>query len=217
MKRNDLVRRLPRLGEDELTVLGSLSDEDDLLGAVATGDFAGADYELLTLRECRIAGAAFTGSRLVRATLVDCLVTDSDWSGALLEDCRLERVEFKHCRLSGVQAQGCRFVDVAMLDCKIDEGNFRMTVWERGELRDSNLADSDFYGARLPASRIHGCDFSNVEFSRCDLAGSHLQRSRLEGIRGGDSFRGVTIGSDQVLPTALALFAAVGILVEDDE
>ena len=85
-----------------------------------------------------------TGSRLLRATFIDCMVADSDLSGAVLEECRFERVEFQHCRLSGVQAQGIRFSDVAMLDCKIDGGNFRMTVWERGELRDSNLVECDF-------------------------------------------------------------------------
>lgn len=217
VKRNDLVRRLPRLREEDLTVLGSLRDEDDLLGAVVTGDFAAGEYALVTLRECRLVGAALTGSRLLRATLIDCVVVDSDLSGATLEDCQFDRVEFQHCRLSGVQAQGSRFVDVAMLECKIDGGNFRMTVWERGELRDSNLADSDFYGARLPASRVHGCDLSNVEFSKCDLSGSRLQGSHLEGIRGGDSLGGVTIGSDQIIPAALALFAAVRISVDNDD
>ncbi|MBO0731144.1 MAG: pentapeptide repeat-containing protein, partial [Acidimicrobiaceae bacterium] len=176
----------------------------------------GAVYSALTLRECRIAGAAFTGSCLVRATIVDCVITEAELSGAVLEDCRFERVEFQRCRMSGVQAQGSRFRDVALLDCKVDDGNFRMTDWEWGEMRDSNLVDSDFYGSRLPASRIHGCDLSNVEFSKCDLAGSHLQRSRLDGIRGGDSLRGVTIGSDQVIPAALALFGAVGISIDDE-
>jgi uncharacterized protein YjbI with pentapeptide repeats len=217
MKRNGQLRRLPRLREEDLTVAASLGEENDLLGAVVTGDFPAAEYALVTLRECRLVGVKLIGSRLPRATIIDCVVVDSDLSGAALEDCEFERVEFQHCRLSGVQAQGSRFVDVAMLDCKIDGGNFRMTVWERGELRDSNFADSDFYAARLPASRVHGCDLSNVEFSKCDLSGSRLHGSHLEGIRGGDSLRGVTIGSDQIIPAALALFAAVGISVDNDD
>lgn len=217
MNRRDPIRRVPRLGDGELEARRSLEDEDDLVGVVLAGDFTATEYSALTLRESRITGAAFTGSHLLRATFVDCVVADSDLSGAVLEGCRFERVEFQHCRLSGVQAQGSHFVDVAILDCKIDGGNFRMTVWERGELRDSNFVDSDFYGARLPASRIHGCDLSNVEFSKCDLAGSQLQRSRLEGVRGGDSLRRVTINSDQIIPAALALFAAIGISVDDDE
>ncbi len=190
MNRKDPARRLPRLGDEQLPEVRVLEDEDDLVGVVVSGDFMALEYSDLTLRESRVAGAApLTGSHLLRATVVDCVITDCDLSGAVLGDCRFERVEFQHCRLSGVQAQGSRFSDVAMLDCKIDGGNFRMTVWERGELQDSNLVDSDFYGARLPGSRIQGCDLSNADFSKCDLAGSHLQRSRLEGIRGADFLR----------------------------
>jgi uncharacterized protein YjbI with pentapeptide repeats len=215
-KRNDPVRRPPRLDEDTLTVLGSFGDEDDLLGVEVSGDFAGAEYALLTLRESRIAGVVLTGSRLLRATFVDCVVADSDLSGAVFDDCRFDRVEFRHSRLSGMQAHGSRFVDVALLDCKADGANFRMTGWERAELRDTCLAESDFYGAKLRASRIHGCDLTQVELSKCDLTGSQLQRSQLDGIRGADSLRGVTIGTDQVVPAALALFTAFGITVDDD-
>jgi uncharacterized protein YjbI with pentapeptide repeats len=217
MNRKDLARRLPHLGDEQLAEVRFLDDEDDLLGVVVVGDFMALECSDLALRESRLAGAAFTGSHLLRATFVDCVITDCDLSGAVLADCRFVRVEFQHCRLSGVQAQGSRFSDVAMIDCKIDGGNFRMTSWERGELQDSNLVDSDFYGARLPGSRIQGCDLSNVEFSKCDLAGSRLQRSRLEGIRGADFLRGVTISSDQIIPAALALFAAIDISVDYDE
>lgn len=144
MNRKDPLRRLPRLGDEELTEVSSLDDEDDLTGVVVTGDFTEADFSDLTVREPRVSAATLTGSRLLRATFIDCMVADSDLSEAVLEECRFERVEFQHCRLSGVQAQGSRFSDVAMLDCKIDGGNFRMTVWERGELRDSNLVECDF-------------------------------------------------------------------------
>ena len=215
MSQTDRARRLPRLMDRDLPAHDSLEDEDDLSGVQLSGNFAMAEYEAVALSECRVVGAAFTGSSLLRASLVDCVITDSDLSGAILEDCHFDRVEFRHCRLSGVQAQGSRLRDVAVLDCKADGGNFRMTVWERSELLDSNLAESDFYGARLPSSRIEGCDLSGVEFSKCDLNGARLHRSTLDGIRGGEALRGITIGSDQVIPTALALFAAFGITVDD--
>jgi uncharacterized protein YjbI with pentapeptide repeats len=217
MIRKDPGRRPPRVNEEALTRVHSLTNDDDLLGVVVSGDFTAEEYPLLTMRQCRVDGATLTGTHLVRGTFVDCIFVDSELSGAILTDCRFERVEFRRCRLSGVQAQGSHFKDVGMLDCKADGTNFRMTVWERGELRDSNLVDSDFYAARLPGSRIHGCNLTRVEFSKCDLSGSHLQRSRLEDLRGGDSLRGVTIGSDQIIPAALAVFGAIGISVDDDE
>jgi hypothetical protein len=56
-----------------------------------------------------------------------------------------------------------------------------------------------------------------VELSKSTLAGTRLQRSNLEGIRGAEALRGVTIGSDQIIPTALAVFVALDIGVSDDE
>ena len=216
MSQKDGERRRPRLDEEALTAWTELVDEDDLVDTALSGDFVGAEISLVAVRQSRVEGAAFTGARLIRAAFVDCVIVDSEWSGATLEDCRFERVEFRRCRMSGVQAHGSRFADVALLDCKADQGNFRMTSWERGELRDSHLVDSDFYGARMPGSRLHGCDLTNVDLSKCDLSGSRLQGSCLDGIRGGEGLRGVTVGSDQLIPTALAVFGALGISVDDE-
>jgi len=38
----------------------------------------------------------------------------------------------------------------------------------------------------------------------------------LAGVRGGDSFRGVVIGTDQILPLAIPVFAALGIVADHD-
>jgi Pentapeptide repeats (9 copies)/Pentapeptide repeats (8 copies) len=212
----DRERRAPRVDEGSLTAWSELADEDDLVDTALTGDFAGADLSLVAVRQSRLEGVAFTGARLVRASFVDCVIVDSEWSGATLEDCRFERVELRRCRMSGVQAHGSRFSDVALIDCKADEANFRMTEWEHGELRDSHLVDADFYGARMPRSRVHGCDLTNVDLSKCDLSGSRLHGSRLDRIRGGEGLRGVTVGSDQLIPTALAVFGSLGISVDDE-
>ena len=216
-KRIEEGRRPPRVGTESSETVKSLRDEDELEGVTLSGEFVGAELSLVALRQSRVVGASFTGCSLRRARFVDCVVEDSEFSGVVLEDCQFERVEFRRCRMSAFQAPGSRFTDVGVLDCKLDRANFRMAVWERGEITDVNLADSDFYGAKMAGSHIHGCDLSNVDFSKCDLWRSHLQRSRLDGIRGGDALRGVTIASDQVVPAALAIFAALGIAVDDSE
>ena len=79
------------------------------------------------------------------------------------------------------------------------------------------LVDADFYGASLPGSRFYGCDLNGVELSKSDLAGSRLHHSRFERLRGAEALRSVTIGSDQIIPTALAVFAAFDIHVSDDD
>jgi len=35
-------------------------------------------------------------------------------------------------------------------------------------------------------------------------------------VRGGEAFRGVIIGTDQLIPLALSLFSAIGIRLDDD-
>jgi uncharacterized protein YjbI with pentapeptide repeats len=112
-----LGRRVPRIDDERLTDWRALEDEADVADAVLRGDFSASEYSLVALRQCRVDGAAFTGTRLARGSFVDCVVVDSDLSGAVLEECRLERVEFRRCRLSGVQAQGSRFTDVGFFDC----------------------------------------------------------------------------------------------------
>ena len=91
-----------------------------------------------------------------------------------------------------------------------------MTVWERAELRDCNLAGSDFSSAKLPGSQILGCDLSRTDLSKSDLTGTRMQRSDLTDLRGGDALRGVTISSEQVIPAALAVFASLKIRIDDD-
>jgi uncharacterized protein YjbI with pentapeptide repeats len=152
----------------------------------------------------------------VRASFVDCVIVDSDLSGVRLDDCRLERVELRRCRVSGLQATKTQFTDVAFIDCKADAASFRMTVWARAELRDCNLVESDFTGAQLPGTRLEGCDLAKADLTKSDLTGARLHRSNLQDVRGGESLRGVTIGSDQLIPAALAVFASMKIRIADD-
>jgi uncharacterized protein YjbI with pentapeptide repeats len=91
-----------------------------------------------------------------------------------------------------------------------------MSTWERAELAGCDLVDSDFYEAMMPDSRLVQCDLSRVQFSKCTLSGSVLVGSTLDGLRGAASLRNVTIGSQQIVPAALALFAALGITIDDD-
>jgi hypothetical protein len=78
------------------------------------------------------------------------------------------------------------------------------------------MSEADFYASKLTASSFHRCDLSRAEFSRAGCDHVSLHGSTLEGIRGADSLGGCAIGSDQIVALALPLFAAVGVVVEDD-
>lgn len=209
-------RSLPALEEGPQTEITRFSEQVDLAEAVITGDFSGRELIEPVFLQCRFEHALFIGSTLRYARFVDCHVVDTDLSGAVIEECSMSRVELRNCRASGLQAPLSRLNDVGIFSSKLDGANFRMSSWERAEMSEADLADSDFCGAKMPASRILNCDLSRAELSKADLAGSRLSGSKLDDIRGAASFRRVTIGTDQIMPLALALFAAQRIEVSDE-
>lgn len=216
MPRERTERFLPSLGEGPQVEVNRFAEQVDLAEAVVTGDFSGCDLLEPVFVQCRLEHALFIGSTLRYARFVDCKVVDSDFSGAVMEECSMSRVEFRNTRASGLQAPLSRLDDVGLLSSKLDGANFRMSTWERAEMTESDLADSDFYGAKLPASRILNCDLSRAELSKAELAGSRLSGSKLDSVRGGASFRRITVSADQIMPLALALFTAQRIDVSDE-
>lgn len=128
----------------------------------------------------------------------------------------MTRVEMRSCRASGLQAPSGRFADVGVIDSKMDGANFRMSTWDRAELFDSDLSESDFQVAKLPDSRILRCDLTRADLSKCELSGSWLLGSVMEGVQGAGGLHDIIIGSDQLIPIAIVLFAAMRITIDDD-
>jgi uncharacterized protein YjbI with pentapeptide repeats len=210
------ARGVPRIGEDLASESPPLRDETRITEVTFAGDYSGVEAALVDITGCRLDHRRFTGGRLSRWRLADCVAISCDFSGVTLEECSFRRVEFRDCRFSGVQAQHSSFKDVGFIDCKADEANFRMTTWERTEFEQCDLSGADFYGAQLPGTRFSGCRLNGVQLARADLAGSHFHGSSIEGVQGAESLRSVTIGSDLVIPVALALFATLEIRIDDE-
>jgi uncharacterized protein YjbI with pentapeptide repeats len=184
---------------------------EDLL---VRGDHPEHDAEGLDAARCRVE-ARFIGASWPQASFTDVVVEDADLSGAILEELRATRVVFRRCRLSGVVIHSATLRDVAFLDCRMDGANLRMTTWERTELVGCHLRDAELYGAKLGGGRLLGCDLGHVELARADLTGADLRGSTLDDVRGADRLRGATIGADQLVPAALAVFAALSITLDD--
>jgi uncharacterized protein YjbI with pentapeptide repeats len=208
-------RTPPRVGLEPHNLIDQLGEDVEVSGVQVSGDFS--RYELIepVFVDCRLERVQLTGAKLRFARFVDCVISESDLSGAILEECSLTRVELRACRGSGMQAASGRFIDVGIIGCRMNGASFRVSSWERAELVDSDLTESDFYAAKMPASRITGCDFTRADLSRAHMAGSRLMGSNLGDTRVDDSLRNVTISTDEIVPAALALFKALRITVED--
>ena len=194
-----------------------LTDEVSWDGVEVTGSFAAATVSHVDVMGCRLSGAVFTGAEIDRLRLTDTVVEDCEFSGVVLSRLAAVRVEFRRCRLSSFVVAGADAKDVRFTDCKLDGANFRMSIWERSVFEGCLLTDADFGSARLlPGTRLQHCDLTGADFSKGSLDGVSLHGSTLDGVRGGESFRGAVIGSDQVLPLAFSVFSALGIRIDDD-
>lgn len=200
-----------------MAVSVALTDEADLEDSRVTGEHPSVNAAFVELNGCRLEAVAMLGGHLRQSRLVDCLVIGCDLTGVVLEDCSIVRVEFHDCRMSAFQAPGCRFEDVGFLGCKLDDANFRMSTWKRSDFDGCDLAGADFYSATMPESRLSSCNLTGAELSKATLAGSRLSNSTLDRVSGVETLRGVIISTDMLLPTALAVFGAMDITVNDEQ
>lgn len=191
-------------------------DEAELRGVSVSGEAVGRELELLTCRGVRFERVRWSGARFLRGRFEDCVVSGSDLSGVLLEDCVLRRVAFSDCRLAGLEAPGCHFEDVTFVDCKLDQANFRLTRWKAAEFRGCGLEGADFYAASLVGAHFHDCSLAGAQLSKADLRSATLHRCGIERIVGADVLRELTIGSELVVPVAEALFGTLRISIDDD-
>jgi uncharacterized protein YjbI with pentapeptide repeats len=193
-----------------------LRGESDWAGCHVEGDLSGLVARRLDVAECRLTAVALTGADLDGVRMTDTLLEDCELSGAMFHDAVLTRVELRRCRMSGLQLPAAKLRDVTVLDGKLDEANLRMTTGERLAFRSSHLGGADFAAARLDDVRFFDCDLSRADFSNATIAGCRLHGSTVEGLQGAQHLGRAAIDSTQVLPFALRLYAALGIVVDDD-
>ena len=211
------VPHAPRLPSMFSAPDAALDDEVIWDGVEASGS---ADVRTVAtdcqITASRLTGVRFTGADHHHLRLIDVVLDDCEFSGAVLSEATFVRVEFNRCRMSGLVASGLHAQEVTWSGCKLDGVNYRAAQMEHCRWNECLMAEADFYAAKLTAVSLYGCDLTGAEFSkaRCDVV--NLHGSTLERIGGADALRGSCIGSNQIVALALPLFAAVGIRVDDD-
>jgi Pentapeptide repeats (9 copies) len=106
---------------------------------------------------------------------------------------------------------------VTDVECKLDGASFRSTRGDHLELTDCSMVEADLCETALTKSTLDGCDLRGSDFSKASVHGVRLGRSKLEGVRGSTSMRGVVVAGDQVIPLALNLFGDLGIEIQNEE
>jgi uncharacterized protein YjbI with pentapeptide repeats len=148
--------------------------------------------------------------------LKDVVATECELSGTTLTSAVFQRVRFERCRMAGLVAAELSARDVRLVDCQMTEAWLRTSTFERCELSGCDLRDADLYAARLKDTRLVHSQLDGTEWSKATVDNVALHGSSLEGLKGVDRLLGVVIASDQLLPLALPLLAALGVTVDDD-
>jgi uncharacterized protein YjbI with pentapeptide repeats len=207
----------PRIPESlDTSMDGPLSDDRTIARAFVSGDFSAQTAAGVTLEQCRVADAQFTGASLDRLRLTDVVVERSDLSGADVDQANLLRVEFRDCRMSGALFTRARLGEVSITRCRLDGASFRMSEARSVAFDADDLRSVDFYASKLLDTRIFDCDLTGAEFSKASAPGLRLHGSTLYDVKGSDALSGAVIESSQVLAVALGVLSALRIEVDDD-
>ena len=211
------VRQPPRLDEEQAQRSGDALEPYELLEEVGwDGGAPEVGVPGVEIVRSRLVGVRFTGLELVDLRLLDTVLVDCELSGAVLAGARFERVVFTRCRMSGVVATELRAEDVRFDGCQMDQAWLRASRLDRCELVDSDLRGADLYGARVTRTAVRRCDLTEVDVTGSDFDAVSLHGSTVDRLKGAASLRGLTIGSDQLVPLALPILAAQQIRVDDD-
>ena len=201
---------------DEVDV-SAICDGARLEAARLAGRFDGPTVREVALTESLATSLVLSGATFIGVRIIDVLFEDCDLSGVTLRDATLRRVEFRNCRLSGLVLPEGRLSHVRFSGCKLNDASFRRSVGEGIHVEDSILTGAEFYGARLTDACFFDCDLSRADFSQSSVEGARFHGSNLDGVRGAESLRNISIDTTQVLDLTAGLFSAYGIRVEDRE
>ena len=217
MPRDRTEPQPPRLPAD-LDPAGtwSMTEDGEASGLLLSGDFSDQSASDVILDGCRLEDCRLIGASLRRLRLTDVVIHNADLSGADLDEVSLTRVQISDCRLSGAIFTRGRLLDVSFTNCRMDGANFAMADANRVTFDDVDLTESDFSAAKLVAARLLDCNLTRAEFTKAATSGVRFHGSDLEGLRGSQYLSGAIISSAQVLPVALGVLAALGIVIDDE-
>ena len=149
-----------------------------------------------------------TAADLRGATLIDVTLDDCELSGVGLHEATLTRVAVRAGRAIGADLSNASLGHVRIADVRLDDVNLRFAGLEHVVMEDTSLVEADATEATLRAVSLHRCDLTGADLTKATVEGKlDLRGSRLDALRGVAALRKVRIGTDQVVPYAVRVFA----------
>ncbi len=204
---------LPALEEGSLPAQGTTID---LSGVMIAGDGVAVRAERVRLRECELRGVVLAPGNVPGLTLADVILRDCGLSNLDGREGRLSRVEVRHSQLLGFGLSGGDVRDLRVVNSSLQLASFASATLRNVVFDGVNLAEASFMHARLESVAFVDCRLDGADFRHAKLAGCAIRGASLDGVLGVESLRGLRMPWPDVLASAGALAAALGIAVEPD-
>jgi uncharacterized protein YjbI with pentapeptide repeats len=206
----------PDLADLTVTSLPADGSPIDLSGAMVTGDGTALPAGRVRVRESELRGVVLAPGHAPGLTLADVILRDCGLSNLDAREGRLSRVEAHRSQFVGFgldrgDVRDLRVVDSSMQLASFASAALRTVVFER-----VNLAEASFMHARLEAVAFIDCRLDGADFRDAKLRGCAIRGTSLDGVLGVPSLAGVRMPWPDILASAGALAAALGITIESD-
>jgi uncharacterized protein YjbI with pentapeptide repeats len=189
------------------TVDGALLDSD-------VSEPVGARRIRVTESELR--GVALQAGEAPGLELRDVVLRGCDMSNIDGREGSLRRVEVHGSRLLGFALAGGTIQDLRVLDSTLALASLAFSSLRNVIFERADLTEASFMEAQLESVAFIDCKLAGADFRAAKLKGCAIRGTPLDGILGIGSLKGVLMPWADVLASAPALAAALGIIIEPD-
>ena len=168
------------------------------------------------LEESRVLDAELGGSRVPGLRMTDVVVERGNLANLAAPEASMRRVTFAGTRLTGAQWTRGSIADAVFRDCRIDLATFAGTSFERVAFEDCLLMQTDFREALLRHVRFDRCDLTQADLAGLRLDRCELRGCTLDGVSGLERLRGAAMPWADIVGSADAFAAALGIRILDE-
>ncbi|MGB9185508.1 MAG: pentapeptide repeat-containing protein [Solirubrobacteraceae bacterium] len=207
---------LPELERQELRRT-TATDSMTLSGALVQSPRDAVRAARLRVRESELRGVTFEAEGAPGLELIDVVLRDCALSNVDAREGVIRRVEVHRSQLVGFGLNEGEARDLRVLDSSLELASFASAQLNGVIFEGVNLTDASFMAARLESVEFIGCQLTGADFRGARLKGCAIRGSSLDDVLGIESLRGLRMPWGDLLASAGALAAALGIAVEIEQ
>jgi uncharacterized protein YjbI with pentapeptide repeats len=197
---------LPR-GSEDLSLSGALIIDDGATPVSA---------RRVDIEESELRGVTLDATNARGLVLTDSILRDCDFSNVQAREASIRRSEIHRSRLVGFAMTEATVRDLKVVDAAMALALFAHARLERVVFESVNLREASFMEAQLTAVTFVDCELAGVDFRGAKLKKCIIRGSSLDDVIGVESLDGLTMPWPDVVASAGALAAALGITVQAD-